>query len=120
VIVLKHELPIFRAVSQDCVHSGDGDIFGDAHIHVLLAADVNLLFIAESNELEDLALLSSSFSHYFQHNVRLFRFRNVDRVELLVIQVNAVLVVCLAHLAKKRLPVNSNAKVVHHCLNLLG
>lgn len=44
--------------------AGDGDIFGYAHVHVLLPADIDLLLIAKSDKLEDLTLLSSFLTHH--------------------------------------------------------
>lgn len=120
VVVLKGELPGLVLVLKDGVNAGDRNVLGDTDIHILLPADVDLALVLESNEFEDLALFFVLLLHYLKHNVRLFWFRDVDCVKLLVVQVDAVLVVGLAHLADERLPVYGDAEVVDDCFYLLG
>lgn len=98
----------------------DRYILGDAHIHVLLPADVDLLLVAKGDKLEDLPLLAASLPHHLEDDVGAFWFGDVDGVEFLVVQVDPVLVVGLAHLAEEGLPVDGHAEVVDHCLDLLG
>lgn len=99
LVIFEYELPGFFAVLEGGVDSGDGDIFGDPYVDVLLASDVDPILLLEGDELKYFALLLALFLHDLQHDVRLLRLWDVYGIELLVVQVNSVLVVGLAHLA---------------------
>lgn len=75
--------------------------------------------MVEGDELEDPALLLLLFLHYLQHQVRLLRLRDIHSVELLVVQVDAVLIEGLAHFAAQWLPVYSHAEIIDDCFDLL-
>lgn len=64
VIILEDEFPALLPVLQDGMYPRYRDVLGDAHIHVLLPADVDLLLIAKGDELEDLTLLAASLPHH--------------------------------------------------------
>ena len=98
----------------------DGDIIRYFNIHVFLASDIDDWLVPESDELEDASLFLCPFLHDLDDQVGLLRFGDVDGVELFVVQVDAVLVEGLAHLATQRLPVDGHAEVVGNSLDLLG
>ena len=120
VVVLKSKLPALVFVPEDGMDAGDRYILRDADIHILLPPNVNLALVLEGDELEDFPLILVLLLHYLQHDVGLFGFWDVDCVKLLVVEVDAVLVVRLAHLADERFPVYGDTEVVYDRFDLLG
>lgn len=62
----------------------------------------------------------STLLYDFQHDVGLFRLGDFHSVEFLVVQIDPILVVRLAHFAGKGSPFNSNAELVVGELELLS
>ena len=120
VVVLKSKLPALVFVPEDGMDAGDRYILRDADIHILLPPNVNLALVLEGDELEDFPLILVLLLHYLQHNVGLLGFWDVNGVKFLVIEVDAVLVVRLAHLADEGLPVYGDTEVVYNCFDLFG
>lgn len=119
LVVLQYKLAGIFLIPESGMNARNRNILRNAHIHILLAPNVDLHLVPEGDELEYLAILLVLLLHDFEHEVGLLRLGDVDGVELLVVQVDAVLEVRLAHLAVQRLPVYRHAEVRNAGLDLL-
>lgn len=120
VIILKRKLPGLVLVPENGMDARDRDILRDADIHILLPSNIDLTLVLESDELEDFPLLFVLLLHYLQYNVRLLWLRDVHCVKFLIVKVDAVFVMGLAHLADEGFPVYGDAEVVYDRFDLLG
>ena len=95
-------------IAKNCMNARNRYVLRDTYVNIFLSTNANLLFVLEGNELEYFPLFFVLFSHYFQHDIRLFRLWNVYCIKFLIVKINAVFVVGFAHLADEWLPVDSH------------
>lgn len=118
-IILKNKLPCFWAILECGMDTRDRNIIRYFDINILFPTNVDPIFVTESDELEDLAILLSFLLHDLKYDVRFFRLWNIDCVKLLVVEIDTIFVVGLTHLTKKRLPVDCHTEIIYACLYLL-
>lgn len=99
LVVHQHELVLVLEVLDGGMDARYGDVFGDLHIDVFASPQVYFWLLGEAYEVENLTFCAGLAAHQLQDDVGFGRFGDVDRVELLVVHVDAVLEGSLAHLA---------------------
>lgn len=120
MIILKCKFPGLVLVLENGMNPRDRYILRNTHIYILLPPYIDLTLILKSNKLKNLPFIFILLLHDLKHNIRLFWFRYVNCVKLLVVEVDTVLVMRFAHFANEGFPVYGDAEVVYYCFYLLG
>jgi hypothetical protein len=102
------------------MYSGDRYIFRYTNIDLFLASDVDPFFVLKGNEFKYFSLTVGFFLYDFQHDIGFFRFGDIHGVKLLIVQVNSIFVLGLAHFATEGLPIYRHAQISNHSFDLFG